>query len=144
MRQTCVMDRTGKCLCGAVVLLAKDIDPKASACHCGMCLRWAGGPWIGVPAKELVFGDDDAVGVVQSSAWAERGFCQRCGSGLFYRVTAEGKHQGMTSVSLGLLDDTSGITITKEWFIDKKPDAYALEGDRERFTEAEVLAMFGG
>ena len=131
-------------MCGAVQFTAKDVSDEGSACHCGMCRRWAGGPWIGVSVKSVEWRGGDALQVVKSSAWAERGFCNRCGSGLFYRVTAEGKYQGMTSISLGALDDQSGITLTKEWFIDRKPDAYALEGDRKRVTEAEVAAMFGG
>lgn len=138
------MDRTGKCLCGAVTFTAKELSDEASACHCGMCRRWAGGPWIGVFTKAIDFADEDAVTVAQTSAWAERGFCAKCGSSLFYRLTAEGEHQGVTSVSLGALDDTSGVSLTKEWFIDRKPDVYALEGERTRVTEAEVMAMFGG
>ncbi|HMR11168.1 MAG TPA: GFA family protein, partial [Polyangiaceae bacterium] len=86
----------------------------------------------------------DGLATIQSSKWAERGFCSRCGTGLFYRLTAEGKYHGVTSVSLGSLDDQSGISLSKEWFIDKKPAAYSFEGDRQRITEAEVFAMFSG
>lgn len=138
------MDRTGKCLCGAATFTAKGLSEEASACHCGMCLRWAGGPWIGVFVEALDVADESVVTVAQTSAWAERGFCNQCGSGLFYRVTAEGKHQGLTSVSLGCLDDPNGLKLTKEWFIDRKPDVYAFEGERRRVTEAEAMAMFGG
>lgn len=138
------MDRTGKCLCGAVAFTAKDVSAEASACHCEMCLRWAGGPWMGVMVGAIDWQPGEALQVVKSSEWAERGFCNVCGSGLFYRVTAEGKFHGFTSISLGALDDPSGLTLTKEWFIDKKPDAYALEGDRKRVTEADVRAMMEG
>lgn len=99
---------------------------------------------MGVVVGSIVWKGEESLGVIKSSDWAERGFCEECGSGLFYRLTAEGKYQGMTSVSLGTLDDPSGITITKEWFIDRKPEAYALAGERTRITEAEVMAMFGG
>lgn len=93
----------------------------ASACHCGMCLRWAGGPWIGVFVQAIRWEDDAELGVIASSAWAERGFCRRCGSGLFYRITAEGKYQGVTSVSLGALDDRSVRSGTRG-----KPQAFPL------------------
>jgi len=137
------MDRTGKCLCGAVTFTAKDLGKEASACHCGMCMRWAGGPWVGVVAKAVDFDDEDTVSVVQSSAWAERGFCAKCGSGLFYRITAEGPLHGLISVSLGALDDRNGLPLANEWFIDRKPDGYAFEGEHKRVTEAEVMAQFG-
>lgn len=117
---------------------------KGSACHCDMCRRWGSGPWIGASAQALEYEQQQTLGTIQSSAWAERAFCKKCGSSLFYRVTAEGKYQGLTSVAVGALDDQTGITITRETFIDKKPECYALEGDRERVTEAQVFAMFGG
>jgi hypothetical protein len=47
------------------------------------------------------------------------------------------------SIAFGTLDDQSGFTMDKEWFFDKKPDAYNLEGERKRVTEAEAFAMFG-
>lgn len=131
-------------MCGAVELIAKDCAEEAAACHCGMCMRWAGGPWIGVDTSGIEWTKKDDLKIVKSSDWAERGFCAACGSGLFYRVTAEGKFQGFTSVSLGALEDKGGIALTKEWFIDRKPDTYAFEGDRKRVTEAEVMALLSG
>ena len=109
-----------------------------------MCRRWAGGPLFAVRVGSIDWKSEGAVQVVKSSAWAERGFCKECGSGLFYRVTAEGNHHGVTTITLGTLDDQSGINLTTEWFIDRKPDAYALAGERKRVTAAEVMAMFGG
>jgi len=135
------MERTGKCLCGAVTFTA-DVGPDLSACHCGMCRRWAGGPFFGVTAKNLRWTGEDKIRVFTSSPWAERAFCTECGSNLFYRMTAEGPHQGATSVALGLLEDQTDFELAREWFIDKKPDAYTLEGDRKKVTEAEVMAMF--
>jgi hypothetical protein len=99
---------------------------------------------MGVFVQSIDWHTKDTVATIQSSKWAERGFCNKCGSSLFYRLTADGKFKGVTSVSLGILDDSSGITLTKEWFIDKKPDAYSLEGDRKKITEAEAFAMFAG
>ena len=137
-----VMDRPGKCMCGAVTFIAKQTAEGVSACHCGMCRRWSGGVWMGVGVKEITWESEEALRTIQSSDWAERGFCSECGTSLFYRLTAEGKYQGVTSVSLGCLDDPSGLEIQREWFIDKKPDAYALAGDHQTVTEAEAFAMF--
>jgi hypothetical protein len=109
-----------------------------------MCRRWAGGPWLGAESESIDWSGEDAIGVFTSSSWAERGFCTKCGTGLFYRVTAPGPHQGATVLSLGSLDDQTGLAVTKEWFIDKKPEAYTLAGDHETLTEAEVFAQFGG
>lgn len=136
-------ERTGKCLCGAVNYTAR-VQSEISACHCDMCRRWSSGPFFGVSCESVRFEGEDALGTIQSSPWAERGFCTKCGSGLFYRVTAEGPHQGMTSVALGTLDDQGGLSLVKEWFIDKRPEVYELAGERECLTEAQVMALFGG
>jgi hypothetical protein len=136
------MDRSGKCMCGAVSFVARGIKPElASTCHCEMCQRWAGGPWIAIFVKAIDFEGDEALTWFQSSDIAKRAFCSRCGSSLFWRLTAEGKYQGTTSVALGALDDRSGVTLTKEWFIDRKPDGYSFAGERECVTEAQAQAM---
>ncbi len=136
------MDRTGKCLCGAVRYTAKGVKPELSACHCGMCRRWAGGPLISVSCDSVEWQHEGSLQTLQTSAWAERGFCSKCGSAMLYRITAEGAMQGLTTVLLGTLDDQSGLTITREWFIDLKPDGYSFEGDHETLTQAETEAMF--
>ncbi len=131
-------------MCGAVAFTAHGVNPEISACHCGMCRKWSSGPFFAVSCEELSFGSQEALGMIASSDWAERGFCSKCGSGLFYRITVEGPMKGMTSVALGTLDNQTGLTLTKEWFSDKRPDVYELAGERECVTEAQVLAMFGG
>jgi len=129
-------------MCGAVKLMARGVSDEGSACHCGMCRRWSGGPFLGVSVKSLEPIEGEAM-TIQSSEWAERGFCATCGSSLFFRITAPGKFHGMTSIAQGALDDSSGITVTTEWFHDLKPEGYALAGDAKRVTEAQVMAMLG-
>jgi hypothetical protein len=135
------MQRTGKCLCGAVTFTA-EITPKISACHCDMCRQWTSGVLITAMAKQVDFTGADAITIYTSSTWAERGFCSRCGSSLFYRITAKGPHEGVTAIAFGALDDPSGLPLDAEWFIDRKPEGYAFAGEHKQLTEAEAMAMF--
>jgi len=83
-----------------------------------MCLRWSGGPWVALFLESIDFTADEGLAWIQSSDIAERGFCNRCGSSLFWRLTAEGKYQGTTSVTLGALDGalaTCGYVRIGEW-----------------------------
>jgi hypothetical protein len=137
------MERSGKCLCGAVTYQASGVDPKVGICHCGMCRRWVGGPFVSVSAETITWSGDEHIKTFTSSPWAERAFCSTCGSSLFYRVTAPGKHQGLVVLLFGTLDDPTGLTLEHEWFIDRKPDCYAIAGEHPRKTESEVMAMFG-
>jgi hypothetical protein len=109
-----------------------------------MCRRWASGPYLSTGANEMAWVGDDKITTFKSSDWAERGFCSVCGSALFYRVTAPGPHRGRMHIAFGTLDDQSGFEMKIEFFIDKKPEAYTLAGERKQLTAAEVMAMFGG
>jgi hypothetical protein len=135
------MQRTGKCLCGAVTFTA-EIQPKISACHCGMCRQWTGGVFLSTFGKNIRFEGEDAIKTFKSSDWAERGFCSRCGSSLFYRITLEGRNQGATAISIGALDDANGLPLDEELCIDRKPDGYAFAGEHKQLTEAEMFALF--
>jgi hypothetical protein len=126
----------GRCLCGAVKLTAEEVKPKYSACHCGMCRRWSGGsPFFALTAKGLRFASEDDVGRYASSDWAERGFCKKCGTPLFYFLQRTGQY----FVSTGVFEDQTPFQLTLEIFIDNKPPGYALAGDHPRWTESETL-----
>jgi hypothetical protein len=131
-------------MCGAVTFTAREVEPDGGACHCDMCRRWTGSFLITISSDDVTWTGEDKITRYQSSDWAERGFCSVCGSSLFYRVTAEGPHFGTYHLGYGTVDDPSGVEIKVEYFIDRKPEAYALAGDRETLTEAEVFAKFSG
>lgn len=137
-------DRSGQCMCGAIKFTARGVKLRMSACHCGMCRRWAGGPFFSAVCDGLDYEGEGRPSTIQSSKWAERGFCERCGSAVFYRLTAEGPYQGLTSISIGTLDDPEGFEFEREWFIDRKPGGYAFEGERECVTEAQAFSMLSG
>jgi len=131
--------RFGHCLCGAVQVSAVLANHEAGTCHCKMCQRWAAGPVVVIACTpETVFEGQDAIAVYPSSAWAERAFCKHCGSPLFYRM----KNDSSYYLSVGLLDDTEGLTLVNEIFIDRKPSFYSFAEKTNQMTEAEVMAMF--
>lgn len=57
-------------------------------------------------------------------------------------MTMSGPIQGEYHVGLGCFNDPSGIALTEEIVIDKKPDGYDFAGKTHKMTEAEVMAMF--
>ncbi len=96
-----------------------------------------------VPEDTISFEGEENIGRYQSSDWAERAWCKTCGSNIWYRVTVEGPHNGDYHMPIGLLDDTSGLKMAREIFVDVKPDCVSLEGERDRLDTAATLAMFG-
>ncbi|KAA5604739.1 GFA family protein [Roseospira marina] len=132
--------RTGGCLCGAVRFTLSEDVRVFSACHCAMCRRWTGGPMLAVHCRGPVSWEGtEHITRYRSSDWAERCFCARCGSSLFYHLVATGE----IILSLGLFDDQSRFTMAKQIFIDEKPPGYAFANPTETMTGAEVFALYG-
>jgi len=131
--------RKGRCLCGAVTFSVDSEKRDVGACHCSMCRRWAGGPFMVVDAGDAVtFEGEDSISVYKSSEWGERGFCSKCGTNLFWRM-ADRSHY---VVSAGALEESDGLVLTHEIFVDEKPSFYDFANDTERMTGAEVFAKF--
>ena len=133
-------------MCGAVAFVARDVPDTFGACHCEMCRRWTGSAYLelDVPRSSITWQGAEHIQTFQSSEWAERAWCRTCGTHLYYHVTAGGPHSDRLSLSLGLLDDHTGLTFETEIFIDAKPGCYAYAGQRPNtMTRAEVLASFG-
>lgn len=45
---TPIPSATGHCLCGGVRIELTDASPRVEICHCAMCRRWGGGPFMGI------------------------------------------------------------------------------------------------
>jgi len=132
---------SGKCLCGAVKFTAKSASPHVGACHCVMCRKWGSGPFMEIDCgADVSYEGAENISVYSSSDWAERGFCSKCGSNLFYRL----KETGQTMMAVGLLDDDSDLAMHMQVFVDEKPPYYTFADKTEEMTGAEVFAMFGG
>lgn len=129
---------TGQCLCGSVKFSATGVETDHHACHCSMCRRWSGSLQMATTVATVTFEDESSIGRYQSSDWAERGFCNKCGSGLFYHF----KPKGMMIMSVGLFDDQEPFKLTSEIFVDHQTGGFELAGDHDRLTEAEFIAMF--
>ena len=98
---------TGGCQCGAVRYRLLAGPTGVNICHCRMCQKAGGGPFMafgGVKLSEFVV-TRGAIATFSSSDIAERGFCAECGTPLTYR----GLKGDRVSVTLGSLDDPSAV-----------------------------------
>lgn len=138
------MALSGKCLCGAVSYTIDKDQKEVGACHCASCQAWTGGVWLGVQAgaNEATLDGEEHLTIFKSSEWGERAFCSKCGSSMFCRITAPGPMQGDFHFGAGTLTDWSGLEMTEEIFIDRKPGAYAFKGERKTMTADEMFALF--
>lgn len=129
----------GNCLCGAVRIRSTPTSHRVVACHCDMCRKWGGGPLLAVDGGiELHIEGEEHVGIFRSSDWAERAFCQRCGSHLFYRFLATGDHE----IPVGLLEDSPEWSFEEEIFVDERPAYYEFRNDTTELTGNEVMHRY--
>lgn len=132
-------EATGRCLCGAVTFTAKAVDTHVHSCHCNKCRKWSGASALAANVGDIAFSGEDSIERYDSSSWAERGFCKRCGTHLFYRL----KEADQYVVWMGAFDDPAPFQLVGEIFVDEKPPGYEFAGDHPRMTGAEFMASIG-
>lgn len=118
----------GGCDCRAVRYSVSGELKDVTVCHCGQCRRIGGYAWASVrvaPANLTFLSDDDLVWR-QSSDWAERGFCAKCGSALFYRMHDK---PDRIAVAAGSFDDTSGLKVWRHIFVKDKAGYMDIGGE---------------
>jgi hypothetical protein len=129
----------GQCLCGVVRIAARDMS-RMTACHCSMCQRWGGGPYMSVhlESKDVNIEGSDDIRTFRSSDWAERGFCGTCGTHLFYRLVQSGDY----ALPVGLFQDGTRFEFQEQIFVDEKSASYEFANDTSKLTGAEVFAKY--
>ena len=77
---------TGGCQCGAIRFALTAAPTRVSICHCRMCQKAAGAPFISladIPVENFSW-TRGMPSTFRSSSIAERGFCRDCGTPLSY------------------------------------------------------------
>lgn len=122
----------GGCLCGGVQYQLTGALRPSVACHCVQCRKTSGHHVSAtqVDPDQLTFQSDETLAWYQSSPQAQRGFCRRCGSSLFWRHTAD---NGRVSVMSGTIDGRTGLRTDKHIFVADKGDYYTIADDVPQF-----------
>ena len=99
----------GRCLCGGLVFRASGPPKWVAHCHCSLCRRAHGAPyvtWVGYPEDAVEIVQDGTLATYRSSAEGRRRFCARCGSQVFFDGT---RWPGEVHVARALLPDDAPI-----------------------------------
>ncbi len=115
---------TGSCLCGGVAYELDEPLRDSIACHCSQCRKTSGHYWSAtqVPVERFRITRGETLAWFRSSATARRGFCQRCGSSLFW----EQDGSGAVSIGSGTLDGPTGLKTARHIHVEDKGDYYEL------------------
>ena len=117
----------GSCFCKAIGFTAILPSKWCAHCHCSMCRKTHGAgyvTWVGFETDKVSVNiGDDRLQWFDSSPGAQRGFCKKCGSSLFFRSE---RWPGELHIALGCLDDP----------IDRQPQANVFF-DAHRLNEPD-------
>ncbi len=130
--------RTGSCLCGAIKITAQNTNSQVGACHCSMCRKWSGGPFMAFNCNsDVSFEGEENISIFKSSDWAERGFCKKCGTSLFYKL----KKNGTYMMTPGLFDEGAPLDFTHQIFIEEKPTFYDFKNETKNLTGEDIFSQ---
>ena len=117
--------KTGGCLCGDVTYEVSGPLRDVVFCHCGQCQKSSGHHFAatGAAARDVTLTEDRGLKWYVSSDWAERGFCQKCGTNLFWRM----KESDRIGILAGSLNDReTGLKASRHIFVADKKDYYDI------------------
>jgi hypothetical protein len=121
----------GSCMCGAVRYEVKGPLREVIGCHCTQCRKQTGHYMAATAAdlKRFRIIKDEGLRWYRSSETAERGFCQICGSTLFW----QGAGRDYVAIAAGTLDGETGLSIAGHIFCADKGDYYEItDGEYQR------------
>ncbi|NNF76392.1 MAG: GFA family protein [Rhizobiales bacterium] len=122
---------TGRCLCGSLQYRIEGPVGKPHACHCGQYLQQRGHYAVSADVQRTYFSTTQDRGLkwYESSSFARRGFCKECGSALFW----DGGDDKIY-ISIGSLDQSTGLRLASHIFVDEKADYYEIEDELPKFA----------
>lgn len=120
-------DHQGGCLCGAVRYRHEGSLRDVVACHCRQCRRTSGHFVAATQgmANALSLIEDAGLQWYESSPGVSRGFCNRCGSSLFWKRAGSGR----ISIMAGTLDSPTGLRLIRQIHVADRGDYYRIDPD---------------
>ncbi len=118
--------KTGGCYCGAVRYEVRGPMKDVTYCHCSKCRKWHGhfGAYTATAREDFSLTKSDGLKWHMVSPTVKRGFCQDCGSSLFFDETGK-----LMSICVGSLDDPTGLKSKAHIYVASKGDYYAITDD---------------
>ncbi len=132
---------TGGCLCGAVRYEVKGPLRDVVNCHCSMCQRLHGGfgPHSKAPKDNITLTQSDGLAWYKSSDVARRGFCNKCGSNLFW----EPFNLDSTGILAGTIDNSDKLRTMGHIFVKEKPHFYDITDDLPQYEGSSKGELAG-
>jgi len=130
-----VSEKHGGCHCGAVRFSLSGPTRGVVNCHCGQCVKTHGhfAAYSNCTKADLKITGEEHITWYKASPEAGRGFCQSCGSQLFWNFeTSDG-----ISIAAGAFDQPSDLDTIGNIFVADKPDYYEITDGLPTFAQGD-------
>jgi hypothetical protein len=127
----------GGCLCGAIRYSISGTPFAAEYCHCSMCRKSAGAPFVNWMdfRKDQITWTNGRPSEYHSSTNAKRGFCPDCGSTLSFRDT---EHPEYFTLTIASLDAPNLVEPTYHIYTDDQLTWLKIDDGCERFSRGQI------
>ena len=120
------------CLCGGIKLKTQGYHRNVQNCHCLQCMKTHGhhAAYTNVEERNVKFLKKRTLKWFKSSKRAKRGFCNKCGASLFFKIIG-----GKTiSIAAGMFNRPIKLKTTMNIFVKGKSDYYKLDSRMPKFN----------
>ncbi len=123
----------GECLCGSVSFELSGPLRNIVSCYCSECRKTSGNyvSATSVKEKQIHFIDQSGLAWFKNDL-ANRGFCQLCGSSLFWKQLENGE----VSVMAGCLEADTGLKVKSHLFVADKSDFHEIAGNAPQYNRS--------
>jgi len=120
------------CLCGGIQFRTKGYHRNVQNCHCIQCMKTHGhhAAYTNVEERNVKFLKKRTLKWFKSSKRAKRGFCNKCGASLFFKIIGA----KTISIAAGMFNRPVKLKTTMNIFVKGKSDYYKLDSCMPKFN----------
>ena len=120
------------CLCGGVKLRTQGYHRNVQNCHCIQCMKPHGhhAAYTNVEERNVKFFKKKSLKWFISSKRAKRGFCNKCGASLFFKLIGTKN----ISIAAGVFNRPTRLKTTMNIFVKGKAEYYKLDIRMSKFN----------
>ena len=127
--------KIAKCLCGGIKIKITGKLRQVINCHCSQCMKTHGNfaAYTNSPEENITYISKSTLRWYNSSNFAKRGFCSKCGASIFYKI----KKSDNISISAGMFTNPTKLKTHSNIFIKDKLDFYKIDPSLPKFRRSE-------
>ena len=125
--------KIAKCLCGGIKIKIVGKLRHVINCHCTQCMKTHGNyaTYTNAHEENITFINKISLKWYNSSNFAKRGFCSKCGASVFYKI----KKSKTISISAGMFSNPTKFKTQSNIFTKGKLDYYKLDPNLPKFDK---------